>query len=390
MLPRLSLRTVAKENHHTMTCNPTHNDPAERIICHRSRAHAFTLIELLTVIFIISLLIAILIPSLTGARNAAKTTATRAIFNALKTGLEMFKTDNERGFRQTNGYPPSFVHPPIPGYAGDAELYLGQFPFLVERPVVYGAMWLPAMLIGYDSLGFVKRTAVPSSIRDQPRLWYTGDPLKNGSGGLERAALYLDPGSMRMTRLENLPGNPNLVFFPDWSVNPETPGVETFPVLVDSFDQPILYYAASTYGKLTNMLEDDHLARGQPYAGGSPQTTGVPYYFHQDNEGFTGISSDPTNTAELGWDFGGGAHAIGTSGADDVDAAQIMDVGNRETFARYILDLNYYKSLLSRGVPLAADPLRSVNPDSYLLISAGVDGLYGTTDDVTNFPRLSE
>ena len=44
------------------------------------RFRAFTLIELLTVMFIISLLIGLLIPALNAARNAAKKTATKATF----------------------------------------------------------------------------------------------------------------------------------------------------------------------------------------------------------------------------------------------------------------------------------------------------------------------
>ncbi len=34
--------------------------------------------------------------------------------------------------------------------------------------------------------------------------------------------------------------------------------------------------------------------------------------------------------------------------------------------------------------------LRPVNADSFLLISAGVDGRYGTNDDITNFPLAVE
>ncbi len=46
-------------------------------------ASGFTLIELMTVIFIIGLLIGILIPSLTAARNFAKKTGTSAVLKAL-------------------------------------------------------------------------------------------------------------------------------------------------------------------------------------------------------------------------------------------------------------------------------------------------------------------
>jgi len=35
-------------------------------------------------------------------------------------------------------------------------------------------------------------------------------------------------------------------------------------------------------------------------------------------------------------------------------------------------------------------PLRPVNPDTYLLISPGADGLYGTPDDLSNMPAFLE
>ena len=74
------------------------------------RSDAFTLIELLTVIFIISLLIGVLLPSIGAARNAAKKATTAKTIQAIGVGLEMFKNDNEKDFRLTNGYPPSFAH----------------------------------------------------------------------------------------------------------------------------------------------------------------------------------------------------------------------------------------------------------------------------------------
>ena len=46
-------------------------------------------------------------------------------------------------------------------------------------------------------------------------------------------------------------------------------------------------------------------------------------------------------------------------------------------FARYIHD--------HKSEQASAGPVKPVNPDTYLLISAGPDGIYGTNDDINNF-----
>ncbi len=347
------------------------------------RAGAFSLVELLTVIFIISLLIGILIPSIHTARNAAKRLTTRKAMSSIEAGLEMFKNENGAEFPHTNGYPPSFCHPPIRDYTFSPEL--GQFPFLsTENPVVYGAHWLPAMLIGVDARGFIPRKSVPREIRSEPWKWYTVDALGTGESITERAPLYVDPGNLDMRKTRELPGRPNTDLFPSWSDDDEDPkAMQNLPVIVDAFDQAILYYAANTHGRPTNMVEDDHKADNN-YLTGTPQADGPPFYFQQDNIGFTGRDD------KKGWDYGAvrEGHPLAKSGAL-YRARDIVEDTRRESFATYIIDRKIYASLA--GVdPDKETPLRPVNPDSYLLISAGVDGRYGTVDDVSNIPPWPE
>lgn len=361
--------------------------------CRRVRVAAFSLIELLTVIFIISLLIGVLIPSINSARNAAKKATTAKTIDAIKVALEMFKNDNEKDFRLTNGYPPSFAHPKIPGYGFDS--YLGEFPFRCVSestpPVVYGAHWLPAMLMGADALGYVRRASVPSTnnLKKSPWLWYpegdcaSGDPVR-----VDRQSFYLDPGNVRMKKTIALPGN-----FSD-GFDAVFEAIGELPVIVDSFDQPILYYVARKHGKMTNMVEAKRL-QDRNYNRGAPQQEGVPYYFHQDNEGFTG-SGDAE--AQRGWDFGGRLHRRSAAGnlvlhdiaepGEDLTPDQLTLGTSRETFARYIIDRNMWTSLSPDSN--VSQPMRPVNADSFLLISAGPDGLYGTNDDVSNMAAFPD
>jgi len=347
------------------------------------RRAAFSLVELLTVIFIISLLIAILIPSLNGARNAAKKTSTGANINAIKVALETFRTDNERDFPQTHGYPPSFAHPKIGSYAFSA--FQGEFPFLSGNPVVYGAHWLPAMLLGRDGFGYINRSSVPEvgTLRNDPDKWY--QPVPPGlTRMIDRQPLYMDIANLKLVPTYELGGSRNDEFFQNWTWTPN-PGdnmiePSELPVITDPFGQPILYYAANNNGRITNMLEDERNVAGV-YGQGGP-----PVYFHQDNRGFTGTGNTLT---DRGWDFTG-QHTIAFSGAmatavDGPGGIEEMNMG--ETFAKYILDKKAFRALAPRA---KNSPLRPMNPDSYLLISGGVDGRYGTRDDVTNFPLGSE
>ncbi|MCH9001407.1 MAG: prepilin-type N-terminal cleavage/methylation domain-containing protein [Planctomycetes bacterium] len=357
-----------------------------RMVSRDRRCRAFSLVELLTVMFIISALIAILVPSLNAARNSAKKTSTIATLNALKGGLDLFRNDNERQFARTNGYPPSFAHPRILKDGVDIfDPSIGEYPFVEENPVVSGAHWLPAMLMGHDQGGYINGKTVTrkNNLRYEPWKWYTPDPLGDDTL-LERTGFYADPGGLKTVQTEDLPGRPNLTLFDNgpWNI------VKRLPVIVDSFGQPILYYVANANGRPTNMVADER-NRENKYTGG-PQEQGPPFYFHDDNHQFTGDED------ELGWNFDG-PHAIARAG-DKVTADQLVDPSNaeaQESFARFIIDRALYRTMLKKATeenepPSAKATLRPVNADSYLLISAGVDGRYGTNDDITNFPLAVE
>ncbi len=350
------------------------------------RAHGFTLIELLTVVFIIGVLIAILVPAVNSARNAAKNAKTRATLRAIEAALEMFKTDNGSEFAATGGYPPSFTHPKIKGHTFNS--WDGQFPFhggAEGNPVVYGAQWLPAMLVGKDLRGFVRRSDVPPALRDKPYEWYEQKPLGEDYP-LPRAPLYLNPEEVRIIKTGAVSGRSldETKFFPSWYDSPGST-IKDLPVIGDAFDQPILYYAANAHGSEANMLSQNH-RQNNDYR----SEQGPPVFFHRDNVGYTGTGRTPN-----GWDFSNrlldrdpeqALHHIQMSGASL--RADEVDVGrNRFTFAHYIHDQNAH----SRAPAGATNwPLKAVRNKSYLLITAGIDGRYGTNDDVSNIPKFED
>ena len=92
----------------------------------RSRG-AFTLIELLIVIAIIALLIAILLPSLAGARKAAHSIVCASQLRQLGTGLSLYADDNKDRYPTRGGIPDfggiaHWAHHLTTGYAMDSVL----------------------------------------------------------------------------------------------------------------------------------------------------------------------------------------------------------------------------------------------------------------------------
>jgi len=66
------------------------------VIGRPSRRAGFTLVELLTVLFIIALVIAIIIPAVAGARNAARRAATLSLMSNVTQAAKQFELDNRR------------------------------------------------------------------------------------------------------------------------------------------------------------------------------------------------------------------------------------------------------------------------------------------------------
>jgi len=306
---------------------------------------AFTIVELLTVMSIIVILISLLVPALTMVRKYAWQVKQKAQFHAIEVALDIYAAEQE-------GYPDS-----------DA---------LDEEDEPYcGAMKLCEAMVGQDLLGLHPDSHFRSDLKTKSA---ATDPLyedKVNYASFEadaenlgsRKGPYLQLENANAHRLKNLYGEGETITPSPDSV---TLGEERF-VLCDvyrnvidkqtgkSVGMPILYYKADISKvrhdvsepdkSIYNYEDNDHLVLlGMPFDGGG----GDPAHYMATKKG-----SITTR------------HEKSSGGYEDPDPVKFYDNTKNE-------NIN-----ITGGRPYRAN--------SYILLSAGFDGEYGTGDDIFNF-----
>jgi len=207
-----------------------------------------------------------------------------------------------------------------------------------------GAMKLAEALLGWDLLGFH-----PQTNWDAAGTAY-GPPTPSLQNLDVRSKPYLERGTESVFRVGNISGEPGLF-------NVFTPLAPGRFVICDSFGvrrimvggksvkagAPILYYKANPSSKtITGVFPDQRI------------------YNVLDNERLVNLGSLTIDGRP------GAPHPLG---------------GNIENLYKF----DYEGGVKDPKATAASGIDWPYRPDSYILISAGADGLYGTSDDITNF-----
>ena len=284
-----------------------------------------TIIELLIVLGIIAILVGLLVPSLSAVKKMAKETKQKAQFATIELALATFKNDD-------GDYPPS-NWTPAP-FTGDYS----------------GTQKLAEALLGWDLLGFHPKSVWRADGLDALDGPGTYDPAQardvDGNGIPdtfdERKGPYLELAGVGAFRLVDL-------FRP----NPVAPlDPDTF-VICDVFG-----------AKKITMLKGVDTTTGQPIT--VNEKAGAPILYYKAN-----VSGKVLNNVYRVTD--NDAIVMVKQQADGREHPLSRPDNQYETFYNYIRD----PKITARPWPY--------RPDSYILISAGADGLYGTPDDITNF-----
>jgi type II secretory pathway pseudopilin PulG len=318
----------------------------------------FTIVELLTVMGVIALLIGLLVPALNMVKDYSREIQQKAQFHSIDVGLEMFKND-------FGVYPES-----------DDNSY--RVPAHPIDPTVYtGAQKLAEAMVGLDLLGFHPKSGFTASgLNDLDGVGVGAGPVQiydainginvvnvyeeTGSQNIDVRKKYIDLEHANAFRMDDIYANWGSFYqynflLCDVYAKKRHSGKKT--------GMPILYYRARTAYKFQNYLYSDLGSDQNP-----AQNDDI--YNYWDNEQLLALGDPDQGTTIV--------HPLRT-GTVATDLWR---------FEEMILNKQVQAATQTAAFPDGVK--RPYRADSYILISAGKDGLYGTADDVLNFEKGKE
>ncbi len=342
------------------------------------RKSGFTIVELLTVMAIIAILMGLLLPAMQAVRKLAKDTSQRAEFKTIEVALD--------GYHNENGmYPESSVS-------------------TSGTPYTVGAQKFTEALVGRDMLGFDTKSTWDARY-DETRsdaedvyssLDISGTVQAQVDASLKRRQpTYLNIDNVEAFQVKQLFEDTKTVY-PGNFKNDGTPntGRIAAPIMTDVYKAkrvtlpsgesemagtPILYYKANLSSTkfpdtadYTGNVSTDNLGSGTYAATVSDANQQGYIYNIFDNDDLIQLwqMTKPTNTNLHHFDENYSEDV--TYGSGTVTTANVNGVWL------------FYNAITN---PKMTSQVRPYNTSSYILISAGHDGIYGTKDDICNFEK---
>ena len=338
---------------------------------YRKMDKGFTIVELLTVMGIIVVLISLLLPALSMVRDFSRDIQQRAQFHSIEVGIGLYEHD-------FGSPPPSTDNVDMFGNQWDLPDYDGAS----STENYCGAMKLAEAMGGMDLLGFhpnsgyyadgINRVRYPDSatgnlVTSNEDIYTADNALANpnwqtGTQNLDaRKGPYVDLENPYAFRIADIYGTNEGFVGPSYL--PE--GTDGPLVLTDVFSKrrrsgektgsPILYFRARTIFSQQDSSDWESNATSSRYLNE-----------HQDDIFYLG-----DNYALLERDVPG----------DTGTQHPIMDGGQQSAIEEF------ERTILNDKVSSIKRPYRE---SSYILWSAGKDGLFGTADDIFNFDKIKD
>ena len=324
---------------------------------------AFTLVELLVVIGIIALLIAILLPVASRVRTAAQAADTQSMIRAIDSAIVAYKQDQQaypgplasRQLGVDAGLTGVNVKAATDGFArtpgklsnitGTENLVLGLLGGLVPGATAADSPVYDPAAVGRGAVKL--RPGSPGGYKPYVDLQDSALSMHEiGDGDVKLAAATADAGKWGRYVGDTVAADDSMI-----------------PEFLDRFSTalPILYIRAEPTPRITAAtIASDN---GKNVAGDGVNV-GVYNQFEID-----GYVSTPIG---LNQKHGLGFTAPNAKTGTAADLRGTLDKGGT-----YPYDVRAYL--------LSPDAVNARNADSYVLISAGKDRIYGTEDDLTNF-----
>jgi len=313
------------------------------------RTKGFTIVELLTVMGVIAVLIGLLVPALALVKDYSKRIQQKAQFHGIDVGLEMYKTE-------FGSYPRSNDNSIAPVHLFDPTAYCG-------------ANKLAEAMVGLDLIGFHPasdfRADGQNTVVDKlgvsvvVNVYDTQGTFPMWQSGQEnidaRKGPFVDLENASAFRMDEVYAG---------ALNPFTANFST----LDASGNAVTLYPL--------MLCDVY---AQKRSGTGAKKTGTPILYYRARTNF----SQQNYTIDGAWandiyNYDDNLNLINLGMPNDGTQFSVETSSNGDPYE------NFENMIINQNVQTIRRPYRA---DSYILISAGKDGDFGTGDDVFNFDK---